>query len=217
MRNLLGGKGANLAEMTNIGLPCAGVDTITTETCNEFTKLANCPMGFGKTSRCSAVVEKEMGKKLGDAKNPLLVSIRSGAKFSMPGMMDTVLNLVDENSIKGIIAATGNTRFAYDAYRRFLMTFSDIVLSSDYPKLKKENFEKIFSAMKSKLGVKLDTDVDAEHLKELTKQYKAYFKEITGEDFPTDPLEQMKLAVVVVQELEQRAGDYLPQPRENCA
>jgi pyruvate,orthophosphate dikinase len=200
MRDLLGGKGANLAEMTNIGLPVPPGFTITTETCNEYTKLGDLPAGLWEDVLAAlADVEKDMGKKLGSNENPLLVSVRSGAKFSMPGMMDTVLNLgLNETSLAAIIKATGNDRFAYDAYRRFLMMFSDIVLSSDYAKLKKEHFEKIFYAMKDKLGAKVDTEVGAADLKVLCEQYKAYFKEVTGGDFPTEPLEQLKLAIIAV-------------------
>ena len=200
MKALLGGKGANLAEMTNIGLPVPPGFTITTETCNEFTVLGELPAGLWEDVIAALTdVEKDMGKKLGDANNPLLVSVRSGAKFSMPGMMDTVLNLgLNEDSLKGIIAATGNERFAYDAYRRFLMMFSDIVLSEDYPKLKKHHFEVIFDALKEKLGAKVDTEVNADGLKELVGQYKVYFKEATGNDFPSAPLEQLKLAIVAV-------------------
>ncbi len=137
MKDLLGGKGANLCEMTNIGLPVPPGFTITTETCNEYTKLGKLPDGLWEDVLAAlADVEKDMGKKLGDAANPLLVSVRSGAKFSMPGMMDTVLNLgLNDDTLKGIVAATGNERFGYDAYRRFLMMFSDIVLSDEYPKL----------------------------------------------------------------------------------
>ena len=200
MRDLLGGKGANLAEMTNIGLPVPPGFTITTETCNEYTKLGKLPDSLWKDVLAAlADVEKDMGKKLGDAENPLLVSVRSGAKFSMPGMMDTVLNLgLNEDTLKGIIKATGNERFAYDAYRRFLMMFSDIVLSSDYPKLKKDNFEVIFDELKEKKGAKFDTEVDAEGLKELAGKYKEYFKKIYGSDFPSDPMEQLKLAIIAV-------------------
>ena len=200
MKDLLGGKGANLCEMTNIGLPVPPGFTITTETCNEFTKLGKLPDGLWEDVIAAlADVEKDMGKKLGDASDPLLVSVRSGAKFSMPGMMDTVLNLgLNENTLQGLVKLTGNERFGYDAYRRFLMMFSDIVLSDEYPKLKKEHFEKIFSALKDDRGAKYDTEVDAAGLKELVIKYKEYFKGVTGRDFPTDPLEQLRLAISAV-------------------
>lgn len=200
MRDLLGGKGANLAEMTNIGLPVPPGFTITTETCNEYLELGKFPEGLWEEVMAAlADVEKDMGKKLGDPANPLLVSVRSGAKFSMPGMMDTVLNLgLNDNTLQGLIAATSNERFGYDAYRRFLMMFSDIVLSDEYPKLKKHYFENIFDALKEKKGAKVDTDVDAEGLKELVAQYKTYFREVTGRDFPSDPLEQLRLAIIAV-------------------
>ena len=200
MKDLLGGKGANLAEMTNIGLPVPPGFTITTETCNEYSKTGQLPAGLWEDVVAAlADVEKDMGKKLGDAANPLLVSVRSGAKFSMPGMMDTVLNLgLNDDTLKGLVAATGNERFGYDAYRRFLMMFSDIVLSEEYPKLKKHNFEHIFDAVKEKLGAKVDTEVDAAGLKDLCGKYKVYFKEVTGKDFPTDPMEQLRLAIIAV-------------------
>ena len=200
MRDLLGGKGANLCEMTNIGLPVPPGFIITTETCNEYLKLGRLPDGLWEDVLAALTdVEKDMGKKLGDIANPLLVSVRSGAKFSMPGMMDTVLNLgLNEDTLQGIVQQTGNERFAYDAYRRFVMMFSDIVMSDEYPKLKKDNFEKIFSQLKSRLGVTLDTEVDAAGLKDVVQQFKAYFKSVTGNDFPTDPIEQMRLATIAV-------------------
>ncbi len=200
-RDLLGGKGANLAEMSNIGLPVPFGFTITTETCNEYYKNSQqMPAGlWDEVAVALKKVEEQAGKSFGDAKNPLLVSVRSGAKFSMPGMMDTVLNLgLNEETIKGLIANTGNERFAYDSYRRFIMMFSDIVLSGDYPRLKKHEFEIIFDHLKHELGAAQDTDVDAAGLKKLAEQYKVYFKEVTGYEFPTDPLEQLKLAVVAV-------------------
>ena len=200
MKDLLGGKGANLAEMTNIGLPVPPGFTITTEACNEYARLGWLPEGLWEELVAALVqVEKDMGKNLGDSNNPLLVSVRSGAKFSMPGMMDTVLNLgLNEDSLQGIIKQTGNERFGYDAYRRFLMMFSDIVLSDEYPKLAKHNFEHIFDDLKREKGAQYDTEVDAEGLKELSEQYKAYFREVTGRDFPTDPMEQLKLALIAV-------------------
>ncbi|MHB9130959.1 MAG: pyruvate, phosphate dikinase [Armatimonadota bacterium] len=200
-RDLLGGKGANLAEMTNIGLPVPQGFTITTETCNEY--YANgkqVPANlWDEVAAALKKVEEQSGKGFGDAKNPLLVSVRSGAKFSMPGMMDTVLNLgLNDQTLQGIIALSGNERFVYDSYRRFLMMFSDIVLSGDYPKLKKHEFEHIFDALKKELGAAQDTDVDAAGLKKLCEQYKAYFKSVTGEDFPQDPTEQLQRATLAV-------------------
>ncbi len=200
-RDLLGGKGANLAEMTNIGLPVPFGFCITTETCNEY--YANgqqVPAGlWDEVTTAMKKVEEQAGKGFGDPKNPLLVSVRSGAKFSMPGMMDTVLNLgLNDKTLEGIIALTGNDRFVYDSYRRFLMMFSDIVLSGDYPKLKKHEFEHIFDALKQKLGAAQDTDVDAAGLKVLCQEYKVYFKQVTGEDFPQDPTEQLRRAVLAV-------------------
>jgi pyruvate,orthophosphate dikinase len=200
MRDLLGGKGANLAEMTNIGLPVPPGFTITTATCNEYVKLGRLPDGLlDEVNEKLKVVEQKMGKKLGDPENPLLVSVRSGAKFSMPGMMDTILNLgLNDQTLQGLIKATGNPRFAYDAYRRFIMMFSDIVLSDEYPDLDKEKFEEIFSELKEKKGAKQDTDVDAEGLKELVGLFKEHFRKVTGRDFPSDPQEQLRLAIEAV-------------------
>jgi len=142
MKDLLGGKGAGLANMTRLKIPVPAGFTITTEACNEYTKLQGFPDGLmDEVKAALAVVEKDMGKKLGDTQNPLLVSVRSGAKFSMPGMMDTVLNLgLNDETCAAVIRLAGNERFAYDAYRRFVMMFSDIVLSGDYPELKKDKF-----------------------------------------------------------------------------
>src|SRR5947199_1106589 len=156
-------------------------------------------------------VEREMGKKLGDPANPLLLSVRSGARFSMPGMMDTVLNLgLNEETLQGLIRNTGNERFAYDAYRRFLMMFSDIVLSDDHPKLKKHYFEEIFDELKRARGAKGDTEVDAAGLKELVGRFKQYFHQQYGSDFPTDPKEQLRLAITAVFDSwnNKRAFDY---------
>ena len=151
MRDLLGGKGANLAEMTNIGLPVPPGFTITTATCNEFIKNnEQLPEGLWEdVIKALGSVETNMGKKLGDPSNPLLVSVRSGAKFSMPGMMDTVLNLgLNDETLKGVIACGGTERFAYDSYRRFIMMFSDIIFSGQYEKLGKHYFEVIFDGLK---------------------------------------------------------------------
>ena len=200
-RDLLGGKGANLAEMTNIGLPVPPGFTITTEVCNAYYQNGRqAPAGlWDEAAVAMKKVEEQTGKKFGDPRNPLLVSVRSGAKFSMPGMMDTVLNLgLNDETLKGIIALTGNERFVYDSYRRFLMMFSDIVESSEYPKLKKDEFEHIFDAMKKELGATQDTDVDAEGLKKLCAQYKVYYKSVTGNEFPQDPIDQMQRAVLAV-------------------
>ncbi|MEJ5298532.1 MAG: pyruvate, phosphate dikinase [Armatimonadota bacterium] len=200
MRDLLGGKGANLAEMTNIGLPVPPGFTITTECCNYYSKHGKFPEGLMDDVKAAlAAVEKDMGKRLGDPENPLLVSVRSGAKFSMPGMMDTVLNLgLNDQTAEALIRLTGNERFVWDAYRRFVMMFSDIVLSGQYPDLKKEKFEHIFDALKEKVGAKQDTDVDAAGLKELVGQFKEYFKKVTGQDFPSDPMKQLELAIEAV-------------------
>ena len=200
-RDLLGGKGANLAEMTNIGLPVPQGFTITTDACRAYyDNNRQVPASlWNETAVALKKIEEQSGKGFGDAKNPLLVSVRSGAKFSMPGMMDTVLNLgLNEETLNGVIALTGNPRFAYDAYRRFIMMFSDIVLSDDFPKLKKHEFEVIFDALKHEIGAKQDTDVDAEGLKKLVGLYKEYFKKIAGFDFPSDPVDQMQRAVTAV-------------------
>jgi pyruvate,orthophosphate dikinase len=196
MRDLLGGKGANLAEMTNIGLPVPPGFIITTEVCNEYYAVGGTlPDGLMDEVRTAlAEIEREMGRKLGDRNNPLLVSVRSGAKFSMPGMMDTVLNLgLNDASIQGLIEGTGNERFAYDAYRRFIMMFSDIVLG-----VAKSKFEALFDSMKEELGVRLDTDVGAANLKKLVASFKELSEKETGRSFPSDPMEQLTLAIEAV-------------------
>src|SRR2546425_538565 len=218
MRDLLGGKGANLAEMTNIGLPVPPGFTITTEVCNEYIRTGKLPGGLMEQVQSAlADIERDMGKKLGDPANPLLLSVRSGARFSMPGMMDTVLNLgLNEETLQGLIrgvpgeAGSGNERFAYDAYRRFIMMFSDIVLSEDHPKLKKRDFEEIFDELKQARGVKGDTEVDAAGLKELVGRFKQYFHQQYGADFPSDPQEQLRLAILAVFDSwnNKRAFDY---------
>jgi pyruvate,orthophosphate dikinase len=164
MRDLLGGKGANLAEMTNIGLPVPPGFTITTDVCRGYMKRLRLPDGLMQEVREKMqIVEGRVGKKFGDPHNPLLVSVRSGAKFSMPGMMDTILNLgLNDATAEGMIRLTNNPRFVYDAYRRFIMMFSDVVM--DIPK---RYFEARFDACKERLGVTQDTDVPADALREL--------------------------------------------------
>jgi pyruvate, orthophosphate dikinase len=202
MRDLLGGKGANLAEMTNIGLPVPPGFTVTTEVCTEYyVSGKQIPAGLmDEVKAAVADVEKQIGKKFGDTKNPLLFSVRSGAKFSLPGMMDTVLNLgLNDEAVEGLVEATGgNSRFAYDSYRRFLMMFSDITLKADYPGLSKEGFEHILTQHKEKLGKTEDTELTGEDWKALCEIYKQFFTEQTGKQFPTDPYEQLETAITAV-------------------
>ncbi|MDQ3815942.1 MAG: pyruvate, phosphate dikinase, partial [Armatimonadota bacterium] len=202
LKDLLGGKGANLAEMTNIGMPVPPGFTITTEVCNEYyrngRKLPASLMDEVKVAL--ADVENAIGKRFGDPKNPLLFSVRSGAKFSMPGMMDTVLNLgLNDETLQGLIEATGDPRFAYDSYRRFLMMFSDITLKADYPGLSKEGFERLLTQHKNQLGKNLDTELTAGDWQALCDIYKKFFTEQTGgKQFPTDPMEQLETAITAV-------------------
>lgn len=196
LRGLLGGKGANLAEMTNIGLPVPPGFTITTEVCNEYyADGRKLPGGLMDDVQVAlGDVERAIGKRLGDQADPLLVSVRSGAKLSMPGMMDTVLNLgLNDETIEGLIAATNDSRFAYDAYRRFIMMFSNVVL--DVPK---ENYETVFSNLKARLGVGQDTEVGADDLKALCNDFKALTRERTGRDFPQDVMAQLKESIEAV-------------------
>lgn len=196
MKDLLGGKGAGLAEMTNLRIPVPAGFTITTEACNEYFKSGKkYPPGvWEQVLENLKKVEKAMGMKLGDPVNPLLVSVRSGAKFSMPGMMDTVLNLgLNETTINALIRKTGNDRFVYDAYRRLITMFGSIVMGID-----RQRFEKALDEMKEKKGVKLDTELDTEDLKQIVQDFKIIYKRATGEEFPTDPLEQMKKAINAV-------------------
>ncbi len=200
MRDLLGGKGANLSEMTNIGLPVPPGFTITTETCNEYSATGEIPAGLMDEVRGAlADVEKDMGKKFGDPANTLLFSVRSGAKFSMPGMMDTILNLgLNTETVKGLIAATGNPRFVYDSYRRFIMMFSDVVLAEGRKELEKEAYEEILEEIKEHQGVHLDSDLSAEAMQDVTEKFLAHFKQHYGSDFPSDPMEQLSLSVLAV-------------------
>jgi pyruvate,orthophosphate dikinase len=196
MKDLLGGKGANLAEMSNIGLPVPPGFTITTEVCTQYYD-SNRKLPAGLTDEVAAAmadVEKDLGKKFGDPANPLLVSVRSGAKFSMPGMMDTILNLgLNSETIQGLIKASGNERFAYDSLRRFIMMYSSVVLD-----MEKENFEHVFDAAKKAKGVKQDTDLTTGDLKEISQKFLALVKEKSGKDFPSDPHEQLKGAIEAV-------------------
>jgi len=195
MKDVLGGKGANLAEMSNLGLPVPPGFTITTTACIEYLKVKKMPAGLMDDVKAAMKkVEKDTGKGFGDPKNPLLVSVRSGAKMSMPGMMETILNLgLNEETLQGIIALTGNERFAYDAFRRFIMMFSSVALH-----IERANFEKMLEAMKKKRRVKQDTELNADDLKELVKQFKAFFKKQMKRDFPTDPMEQLETAIRAV-------------------
>ncbi len=196
MKDLLGGKGAGLAEMTNAGLPVPPGFTITTEACNTYYEVGGkFPDGmWEEVLDALKAVESSTGKKFGDPSNPLLVSVRSGAKFSMPGMMDTVLNLgLNEETLKGLAALTGNDRFAFDAYRRFIQMFGKIVLGIDG-----ELFEHALGEAKRQAGAKLDTDLTAEDLKKICVTFKKIVKDQTGSDFPTDPLAQLQEAIKAV-------------------
>jgi pyruvate,orthophosphate dikinase len=196
MRDLLGGKGAGLAEMTTAGLPVPPGFTITTEACNDyFASGEKLPDGlWDDVVAAVREVERETGKGFGDAKNPLLVSVRSGAKFSMPGMMDTVLNLgLNEETLQGLVALTGNERFGWDAYRRFIQMFGRIVMG-----VSAERFDHALDAAKSARGVEQDTELDASALRELTAEFKRIVRDATGRDFPTDPAEQLDLAIKAV-------------------
>lgn len=196
MRDLLGGKGANLSEMSNIGLPVPPGFTITTAQCMEYYANGRTLPAelMGQVRTAVAAVEKDLGKTFGGSTNPLLVSVRSGAKFSMPGMMDTILNLgLNPETLQGVINESGSERFAYDAYRRFIMMFSAVVLG-----LEKETFEHAFDAKKKSRGIKLDTDLTAQDLKEISNEFLAIVQKETGASFPTDPWKQLELAIEAV-------------------
>lgn len=196
MRELLGGKGANLAEMTNLGLPVPQGFTITTEACTQYYEdgqkindeiQAQIMEYIGK-------MEEIVGKKFGDHENPLLVSVRSGARASMPGMMDTILNLgLNEEVVEVMAKKSGNPRWAYDCYRRFIQMYSDVVME-----VGKKYFEELIDKMKAEKGVKMDTELTAEDLKDLAEQFKAEYKEKIGEDFPSDPKQQLMGAIKAV-------------------
>ena len=196
MRELLGGKGANLAEMTNIGLPVHQGFTITTEACTQYyedNREIN-PEIMAEINEYIVKMEEITGKKFGDKENPLLVSVRSGARASMPGMMDTILNLgLNEEVVETIAAQSNNPRWAWDCYRRFIQMYSDVVME-----VGKKYFEELIDEMKAKKGVKQDVELNAEDLKELANQFKAEYKSKIGSDFPTDPKEQLMGAIKAV-------------------
>ncbi|NOX65873.1 MAG: pyruvate, phosphate dikinase [Chlorobi bacterium] len=202
MKNLLGGKGANLAEMVNIGIPVPSGFTITTEVCTYYTeKNKKYPQGLKSTvEKALKEVEKQMGAKFGDSKNPLLVSVRSGARASMPGMMDTILNLgLNDTTVEALSAKTGNPRFAYDSYRRFVQMYGDVVLGlQPVDKHDRDPFELILERKKKKRKIELDTEFTTEDLKELVAEFKAEIKKKTGHDFPTDPMKQLWGAIGAV-------------------
>jgi len=195
-KQLLGGKGVNLAEMTSIGLPVPPGFTITTECCDSYYKNSKkLPAGLmDEVNKAVTMLEKELGKKFGDNDNPLLFSVRSGAAASMPGMMNTILNLgLNDAATEGLAKATKNERFAYDAYRRLINMFGDVVMGMDH-----HQFEHAFDEIKKKYKVTEDTEVPAEGLKQLCTAYKAAFKKHTGQDFPQDPVKQLQLSIEAV-------------------
>ena len=202
MKSLLGGKGANLAEMVNISLPVPAGFTITTEVCTYYYDNNKKYPKELKAQVLAALnkVEKEMGAKFGDSVNPLLLSVRSGARASMPGMMDTILNLgLNDVTVQGLIKKTNNPRFAYDSYRRFVQMYGDVVLGlKPVDKHDEDPFEVILDKKKHKHGFKLDTDLTADHLKELVEEFKAAIRETTGYDFPDNPMDQLWGAVGAV-------------------
>ena len=196
MRNLLGGKGANLAEMTNIGLPVPQGFTITTEACTQYYEDGR-EINDEIQSQINEYIgkmESITGKKFGDKENPLLVSVRSGARASMPGMMDTILNLgLNEEVVNVLAEKSGNARWAWDCYRRFIQMYSDVVME-----VGKKYFEELIDKMKEAKGVTQDVELNADDLKELANQFKAEYKEKIGEDFPSDPKEQLMGAIKAV-------------------
>jgi pyruvate,orthophosphate dikinase len=196
MRNLLGGKGAGVAEMTRAGLPVPPGFTITTEVCNSYYENGRrFPEGMWEQAlEALKEVERQTGKKFGDPQNPLLVSVRSGARESMPGMMDTVLNLgLNERTLQGLIRATNNERFGWDSFRRFIQMFGKVVLE-----IEADRFEHELQAIKDQYGVRLDTDLNAEQMKEVAARFRRVVEAETGKPFPSDPLEQLRLAIEAV-------------------
>ena len=196
MRDILGGKGANLAEMTALGLPVPRGFTVTTEACNKYyeeDKNINSDITNEISSKMKEL-EKITGKKFGDSTNPLLVSVRSGARASMPGMMDTILNLgMNDVVAEGFSKVTNNKRFVYDSYRRFIQMFADVVME-----LPKDSFEGLFDKVKEEKGYELDTEFSAEDLVDIVNKYKEEYKKLTGSDFPQEPEIQLIEAVKAV-------------------
>jgi pyruvate,orthophosphate dikinase len=195
MKPILCGKGANLADMASMGIPVPPGFTVTTEVCKYYNENdGKYPDGvMDSVIECLKKTEEKVGKKFGDKADPLLFSVRSGAAVSMPGMMDTVLNLgLNDETVEGLAAKTGNKRFAYDAYRRFLNMFGDVVVG-----LKHEDFEKELQAIKDKKGVKLDVELDENDLKDVVKAYKEVYKK-SGKSFPEEPIEQLKMGIEAV-------------------
>ncbi|MGH2830727.1 MAG: PEP/pyruvate-binding domain-containing protein, partial [Actinomycetota bacterium] len=195
MKDLLGGKGANLAEMTRLRLPVPPGFTITTQACRSYMRDGGLPGGLMATvGKHVRSLERAMGRRLGDPDDPLLVSVRSGAKFSMPGMMDTVLNLgLNDTSVEGLARVSGDSRFAWDSYRRFIQMFGRIVMGASG-----ERFEHALDEAKKQKGVGADTDLDAGDLRQLVEDFKRIVKEETGKGFPTDPVTQLEFAITSV-------------------
>ena len=222
MRNLLGGKGANLAEMNLVGLPVPAGFTVTTEVCTYYYEHDHTYPSdlMDQVHDGIAHIESIMGKKFADMENPLLVSVRSGARVSMPGMMDTVLNLgLNDETVKALARHSGDERFAYDSYRRFIMMFSDVVLGADI-----DLFEHTLERMKEDKGYKVDTELTADDLKELVEKFKEIGNNI-GKVFPQDPWEQLKLGIGSmgtteigywrrVRQLDEQESHHIPQTEQ---
>src|SRR5690606_30024952 len=202
MRALLGGKGANLAEMASIGLPVPPGFTISTEVCTYFSDHnRSYPKTLAKdVEQATALIEEQMGRQFGSRENPLLVSVRSGARDSMPGMMDTILNLgLNDQTVEGLANISGNPRFAWDCYRRFIQMYGDVVMGVQAPDEESEDpFHALLDEMKKHLGKELDNELTAEELQELVKRYKLLISKTTGKQFPQDVYEQLWGAVGAV-------------------
>src|SRR5580700_1132031 len=195
MRAVLGGKGANLAEMTNLGVPVPPGFTIACECCIAYLRDGHAPRGLrDEVDRALVRLEAATGKKFGDETNPLLVSVRSGAPVSMPGMMETILNLgLNDRTVLGLAKASGNARFAYDSYRRFLQMYGDVVLGVPH-----DQFESLLRAKRLVGGVATDAELDESSLRNLVEEYKSLIRQATGADFPSDPMTQLWGAIEAV-------------------